>query len=154
MSTPIITASTTITKTLTADTSAYAAGDCIGGLLTLAGCSRGGVYTGTISWAMLCDAGGETVTPTLLIFEQNPTASTFTDQAAVTIADADLAKMLPPIALSTTYAAADNGLCFADSKSISFKGTDTNLYAVLVAGGTVTYDAANALSIKLGIAQD
>lgn len=141
-----------VTSTPTIDTSAYASGDNIGGQLTFTGAFVEPGYGGEIT-AVLADEGGEAKNVELLLFYDNPSASTFTDQAAQAIADADLDKICGSIIFNQHSALSNNGFSQAGGlppRCFSKTGS-TSLYGALIARDAVTYDATDALKVILTI---
>lgn len=148
--------------TPTLDTGAYAAGDLMGGKLTFANAAREGVGTGFVESINIPDLAAQGVDVTLILFDQDPSGTTFTDQAAFDIADADLAKVIGFFTFGSDarFAFADNSLKFVTGLATAFSLTDANgevstsMYGALVAGGAYDGVTAADITIKLGISQD
>lgn len=96
----------------------------------------------------------------IVIFDSNPTATTFTDNSALDIADADLPKVIGVVSI-----AASDYDSFADSvvatktgiglpiKSIAGNTTSGQLWICPVSRDTKTY-VADELSLAFGVLQD
>lgn len=144
------------------DTSAYATGELIGGKLTFSNTFRNGVGTSFLTSVCMVDKAAQAVDFDLVLFDQNPSNTTFTDQAAFDIDDADLSKVVAVINLgsSSRFAFADNSVHYLGSLYLPLRGTDSaggatrTLYGALVSRGTPTFAASTDVTIKLGISQD
>lgn len=141
------------------DGALYAAGQCLGALQTLPSAlftidhdRRQAVLTGLV----VHDLTNQKSALDVVIFDSNPSATTFTDNAALDIADADLPKIIARISvLAADY------VSYADNAEATLKGLGIdlapatiagNLYMILVCRGAPTY-VANELSINLNIGQ-
>src|ERR1700730_7242051 len=89
-----------ITSTPTVSTTVYASGDSIGGLLTLANAVRVSAAAGSSGTSgliqfveMITKSHQPGGTYDVVFFDANPTTSTCTDNAVVTIASADIGKV-------------------------------------------------------------
>ena len=147
-----------ISPTVTVDTAAYSAGDVIGGKLTLTNAMRVSGGTGLLQSLLLIDASG-TQKPALeiLIFNSDPTASTLTDQATISVHADDVSKVIRKIDISASDWTLIGSKYYADlspgSRVLKASGS-RNLYAAIVAVGTPTFAAATNLSIRFGILRD
>jgi hypothetical protein len=121
---------------------------------------RGG--SGKITRATLYDKGTQIQTHRIqaYIFRTNPTASTFTDQAAFAIHDDDLTKLEAVVTFDTA-----NGGEFASSSAnqmiqrsnlnIPYEASVDSLYVVFKASGsTPTFGASGDLSMRLMFERD
>lgn len=151
-----------VTATPTVDTSAYATGDLIGGKLTFTGALRNSTASGFVVSVAVVDESAQAQDLEVVIFNDNPTGTTFTDQAALDIADADVPKIAAVVTLgsSTRFAWADNGLKYVGSLSLPVVGgyvagvPTTTLYGALVSRGSPTFAASNDVKVTLCISQD
>jgi len=154
-----------VSVTPTVDTSAYATGELIGGKLTFTPAVRTNVGTGYVISVTMSDLASQAVDFELVLFNANPTATTFTDQAAFDIADADLTKVVAVIPLTssgTNHAYADNSVHYSGNLALPVRGynasgtpTVTNtIYGALVARGAPTFATSGDVTITLGISQD
>lgn len=153
--TPIVTHTKTVSVVPVVDTNIYAANDNVGGKLTFSDIVRAQVYSGEVRSVTVTDLGGDSANLNLILFKSDPTATTFTNNAAMDIADADLDKIICVIPLTTHYVFADNGASTAVYVGCAFELSNSQtLYGALVATGTPTLDAADALTVKLTVRQD
>lgn len=133
---------------ITTDTNAYATGDNVGGKLTV---TADAPPRGIIRRAVITDLAVQGADMDLIIFNENPSGTTFTNNAALDIADADITKIAGRIALTSDVAFADNGITENNAADLEYQLTaGTTLYAALVSRGTPTY-AASDLTLKLVI---
>lgn len=155
----------TISIAPTVDTNAYASGDLVGPKQTLtdAGAggglasSTGGQMTGIIHSVTITDLDNQAADFDLVIFSSNPSGTTFTDNAAFDIADADLPKVICVIQVTTNVAFADNAVviangnnCVFDARLSTVPGT---LYAAAVIRSAGTF-SASGLTFRYSILQD
>lgn len=152
-----------VSVTPTVDTSIYASGDLIGTKLTFSNALSQATGSGVLLSAIIADAAKQTSDLELVIFGSNPSSTTFTDQAAFAIADADLSKVQAIILFSSSdrYSYSDNLVSFKGSIAIPVKAFSStsgapgrHLYGALVSRGTPTFAAANDVTITVGITQD
>jgi hypothetical protein len=146
-----------VTAAPVCDTNIYAAGDLIGGKLTLTPAVRLPGFGGIIATIALADKAKQNAPIDVVFFTANPASTTFTDQAALTVADADLLYDFTVSILATDYASfADNSLATIPNVGAAFRlaAGSLALYAALVSRGTPTYAAAADLLLTLAIAAD
>ena len=139
--------------TPTVDTSAYASGDLIGDdKITLgdAVISRG--YGGLIESVVITDLGKQSASIDVVFFTSDPSGTTFTDNAALDIADTDLVKIVGVAAVADWYAFNDNSVGQVLNLALPFVlRDDENLYAALVSRGTPTYASTSDLTLRVGV---
>ena len=141
----VVTAAPTVSAVTT-----YTAGDCIGTKQTLAGVTNSSATLVSLS---VNDEGAEAQDVDVLIFKANPSNSTFTDNAACAVADADLASLVGVISVRDHYALSDNGLSVGLT-DLPLNGA-TSFYAVAVARGAgYAYDATDAVTFVYGVRID
>lgn len=141
------------TLNLTVATAAYSAGQLVG---------QGGVLMfpdlvqqprdEMLLWAAeLSDASKQQVAFDLLLFDDNPVNTTFTDRATFALNNADLAKHIDTLQfLATTYAAASaNAVAALRKVATPLLLVGTVLYGALVSRGAPTYAAGTDLTLKL-----
>jgi hypothetical protein len=148
-----------VSATPVADLAAYATGELIGGKLTFAGALRSQTRAGFITSVTVLDKAAQAVDLEVELFDEDPTATTFTDQAAFDPDDTDLGKMKTPILLGSTerFAYSDNSLHAIGSLSIQVGGKSTSgtiLYGALVARGAYDGASASDLTVTICISQD
>ena len=155
--TVIMTSTKTIDVTPTIDTNIYASGDALGGLQTLTDAAREGTYSGVIHSVVVTDLASQGADIDVIIFSANPSGTTFTNNATLDIADADLVKVICVIQVTNDATFADNGASYAHGNNcvFSMQGTlSTTLYAAAVVRGTPTYASASDLRFRYSILQD
>jgi hypothetical protein len=144
--TPVVTAS-----------SAYSAGNCVGGKLTLANAVRVAGGTAALQSLLLIDAANQKAALELLLFNADPTASILNDKAAAVIHANDIAKIVRRISIATAdYVTIDSKAIvdLAIAGRVLKAASGTSLYAALVTSGTPTYAATTDLTLRLGMLQD
>ena len=140
-----------IAPAVTVQAAAYAAGNCIGGLLTLPNLLRVAGSTAMLGSAMLKCKIANTVEIDALIFRASPTASTFTDKVAAVLAAADVGKVVRVIQFNSwvspigtpSFSQVD-----AINRLISLSsGVDGQ--AALIAKGVITFSSTSDLMFAL-----
>ncbi len=149
-----------ITNTPTVEaTPDYSDGDVIGGKQTLTAIAREDGGAGAIVWGhvySLVDIGAS-IPIRVLLFNANPSASTFTENSALSVHANDLAKIIGILDLSQRL---DLGtpvvLYAAQPVNIPFEcaAAADDLYAVAVAGGTINLGTAADLTFVFGAEND
>lgn len=144
-----------VVVTPTVDTAAYATKDDIGGLMTFTAATCTNNKVGKFVGIEILDRSNtaNAVEYNVLIFRSAP-AGTFTDQAAIAPADADLLLLEPIINIGSTDCAvfAVNGICTLSSLNSYARSDSTGIevgvfYIALEAIGTPTYQSSNSLSV-------
>jgi hypothetical protein len=139
----------------TVSTSAYTAGNVVGGLLTFTNAVAGTVLSGVLTSVAVTVRGTQTAGFKLYLFSASP-AGTFTDRTAPAIASADAPLLLDVV----TLGAADSGLganvttynTDAISRSLVLAGT--SLFGVLITTGTPTFGTTTAVAVTVSILRD
>lgn len=148
-----------ISPTITVSTSTYAAGDVVGGVLTLVNAVRASGSTAVLQSLFLQDLSNQKPALDIFIYNANPTAGTYTDNGAFPINTTDLAKQIRRISIATSDWGTTGTIATADlslgGKILKAVGS-TNLYAVFVVGGssTPTFATTTALTARFGVLQD
>lgn len=143
----------------------YSDGDTIGGLVTLSDFARRDAGSGLIMRFTLRSKIDITVSSFIHIFDQNPSASTFTDNAALVIHADDAAKILKTITVaSTDWADPKGGSPWYTAEVIGPGGilerlgyqlpTGKSLYFVPEADGTINFSATTDWSAIIEQLQD
>lgn len=136
---------------------AYHANDVIGGLLTLSNAVRVSGGTALLQSLFVLDAANQKAAMEILVFNSNPSASTFTDNAAPVIHADDRAKIIRRISVLASDYVTIGGLAIADispgSRVVKAAGS-RNLYMVITTPGTPTYVATSDLSVSVGMLED
>jgi len=132
----------------------YADGDLIGTKITLTDAALEVGSESTLVSVTLGDLDKQDIALDLVIFNADPTGTTFTDDSALTIADADIPKICGVTSIDTYYDFADNSVATKPNIGIVCEASGSDdLYACLVSRGAGTY-TANSLSLILTFYQD
>lgn len=138
----------------------YAAGDVFGQLLTFNAAVLEDGGTGVIQSIVVASEDAIGVDDLeMIVFDSNPTNTTFTDNAAVSIDVADLGKIIDTFILNEASVVGATQ-CVLKRRNIGkeFKlASGYRLYAVLVARDTINIanaDAILAANINIGVLQD
>lgn len=135
---------------------AYASGDCIGGKFTLANAVRMSGGGGEIMSVTVADKVAQNAPIDLIVFDADPGGTTFTDNAPLTIASADLLKINAIVGIvGANYNGfvGNSAACLANLRRV-LNAVGTTLYACLISRGTPTYASASDLQVKVVIEQD
>jgi len=143
--TPVVSASTV-----------YASGDNVGGLMKLKATSPDRMpdtqYCRIVS-IIVHDKSTQAENIDVYLYKSNPSGSTFTDNVAQTLTDADNLKVKHVENLTSYDSAAANGLAGATSLSVGMPFTD-GIYASFITRGTPTYDSTSDLTLTVSIEWD
>lgn len=152
-----------VTPTVSAG-AAYASGDAVGGLMSFTGAAKPEIGTAMVGSVILQDLNKQDAELDLILFDSNPSATTFTDNAVLDIADADLARIIGVVTVAATdYADFNDSAVGFVSCSVPFRTTATGsaldlttqtLYGALVTRGAPTYNATTDVTVKLGVMLD
>lgn len=143
-------------STLAVNTTAYDDGDLVGTKMTLTDIlphGRGGL----LETVTLHDLDAQDAALQLLIWDTNPSGTTFTNNSALDVADADLPNIIARIAIAATDYTdlADNSVGCVTQIAIPVKAAIQGiLYAALVSDGATPTYSANGLSITFGLLVD
>ncbi len=140
-------------------TAPYASGDLIGGKLTLTDAARFGDKlrpgTGIIQSVILTDLAKQSADLDVVFFDSDPSATTFTDQAALDIDDADLVKIIGVASVTSWAAFADNSAGQLLNVGLAFDlGQATSIFAAIVSRGTPSFASESDLRLRTFILQD
>lgn len=135
--------------------SVYAAGNIVGGLMTFNNAFANS--SGILQSIIIKSKSIQTSAFKLYLFSQQPTNSTWTDKTAPAINALDLAYLVdffifaaPDSGLGTMTIYSQDGL----GKAIANTAGGNQLYGVLVAVGTPTFNSSSDISVALGVIQD
>ena len=144
------------TLSINATAAAYAAGDLLGPLITLSGPCRAPGLGGVIQNVSVTDLAKQNASLDIVIFNQEPTSTTFTDNAALDIGDVDLLKIACVAHISDWSSFGDNSYGQDHNFNAQFKLSSTvnTIYACLVARSAATYTTNADLTLKLNISSD
>jgi len=140
------------------DGAAYGSGDVIGDKSPIeVELVRGDWESGILHSVVVHDLSKQSAALDVVVFDSRPSATTFTDNAALDIADADLPKVIGVVSVTATDYAAFNDNSVATKTAISLpiknnSGT-TKCWVAFVSRGTPTY-VADELSVSFGVLQD
>jgi len=147
--------SAVITVTQTVAASAHSAGDAVGGLITLSDAVRSSALSGIIQSVSVTDKAGNAGSYDIVFFTANPTATTVTDDAAFTLNDADITKVICMAPISTVSTFADNGVTNTTGVGCPFEvASGTTIYAALINRSAATYASTSDVSVRVSIMQD
>jgi hypothetical protein len=153
-----------VAQTVTAS-SAYAAGNAIGGLQTIAGAARvsgslGAAGTGGILTGLMMNSKSlQTTQVDVFLFDANPSGSTCTDKTAFSLATADFDKVIGVVTIPGTaangagwYAGTVGSTGVATYYPVTYDlASATSIFACAVTRGTPTYTATTDVSFKYNI---
>lgn len=135
--------------------SAYASGNVIGALMTIAGASRAAGMGGLVQSAVAPCKSAQTGAVDIIYFNANPSSSTFTDKQALAVNAADIGKIIGVAHVTDWTSLGTPSIGQAQNLAMPFSLPDgTTLYAVAVARSTPTYGSTSDLSVTHRILQD
>lgn len=140
--------------TLTVQAAAYADGDVIGGKLTFTNMLPFDGAGGRLRSVYLTSRADLTVNMELIIFNADPTGTTFTENGAVAIAVGDVAKVIAIQLISTRSDLGTPVVAYANNLDIPIEGVARTLYGVLVARGAYTPASTADVVLNLGLEWD
>lgn len=146
--------SVVISSTPAVEAGAYAVGDLIGGLQTLANVVDQKGDTGFIDAGVLLSQVAVAQAVTLVFFNAVPADSTLTENSAPVIHANDRAKVIGAMTLSIQAAIGTPNFRFADNPHIPFRTVSKDLYMIAVAGGALTPGATADLTFSVGFRRD
>ncbi len=135
----------------------YSAGDAVGGVMTFASILRGDTKSGYVVSARITakTAAATMAQIDVLIFNANPSASTVTDNSAFVLADADRAKLKGVIKVTAfDVAGSSASFGYAEGRVPATGAAADDLYAVMVARGTINLGATDDLILELTVDQN
>ena len=135
----------------------YSSDDVMGGLQTLAAASRSPAMGGILMGVSVSSKVALAVPLRIILFKSNPSATTFTENSALSLNAADYNKVLGYIDVQTSNQADLGTPDIATTTNINIPfildGT-TNLYAVCLARGTLNLGSTSDLTFNYFILQD
>lgn len=148
--------STRITPSITVSTTAYAAGDSIGGKITLTGALRAAGKGVVLTDIVILDRAAQSPTGTIILFNADPTAATITDNAAFVFSTDDL-KVIAAIPVAAADYVTINSKAVASiappPRTLT-AASGTALYAAFVTTSTPTFAASTNLQVSFGLLRD
>lgn len=138
-----------LTATPTISTSAYAAGDAVGTLMTFTGAGLQGNTRKQLKRVVVTDLAKANMPIHILLFMTNPSNTTVTDNAALDVSDVDILTSLGVVAITAYTQNADNSIGYADVDIPIFL-TSSGLYAIAKseAPGAVVYSGTTDLQFN------
>lgn len=145
-----------LTATPTVSTSIYASGDNVGGKVTLTEVARAAMGSGLIQSVVITSKSLQTATFDVIFFNSDPSGSTFTDNVAQAIVDADLSKVIGVAQCATVVPLAAESIHQASGLALPFalSGGATTIYAAIVVRGTPTLGSTSDIYLSVRILQD
>jgi len=133
-------------------TAIYADGDLIGGKLTLTGLVPFSGGRSIITGITVTDKSEQNAALTVIFFNTNPTNTTFTDNAELDVADADLVNIagIIPVAAADYVGLADNSVATVNKYLTLAPNSTSVVYAAIVSEGTPTYAGTTDLKLIVG----
>lgn len=145
----------TVTATPTISTGIYADGDLLGTKMSLNSAAKKNGGAGLIQSVTIIDLDKEDANIDVIFFEGNPSGTTFTDNTALDIADADMSQILGFTTVTDYADFSDNSVAFSRNLAIPFDlDSGKILYACLVVRGTPTYTATSDIILDVNIIQE
>lgn len=135
----------------------YSTGDLVGGKLTFFGALSSLTGTGIVVGGTIADNAAQVPDVDLVIFESDPSNTTFTENSALDIADADLKKIVAIISFRSDdqYTFASNGIEIASGKAKMVRALtpqgrkNSTLYGAMVVRETYNAAAVDDLTVTL-----
>lgn len=141
----------------------YTANDEVGGLLTFTIDDQAGhgPCTGRIGQVKFHDRSTQEAALVLVLFNQDPSSSTQTDNAAFSVADGDLQYWIDTWSSGTysSISAASNGVASADPDGsaggyASYLAPNCKVYGLMYTTGTPTYGTTSDISVTVEFLTD
>lgn len=150
---------TSVATTPTVQNAAYATGNAIGGLQTIAVWRSTSTSSGKIDNISIASKGGSTQGWTVYLWNTTPSGSTCTDKTAFSLAAADVSKMVAaaPIVMTPQVVGAGSTVTFASVEpaiTASNAAVSTNVFMCVVVNGAVTPASTTDLVITVAASQD
>lgn len=89
----------------------------------------------------------------LILFCSNPSATTFTNAAALDVADSDISKICCRVSLDTHKAFADNAI-ITGQPNCTIQSSTGIIYGALLTTESTTWSTGSALTVTLAVSQD
>lgn len=145
-----------LSNTPTIQAAAYAAGQSIGGLITLGNVGHNGVTSGLLQSVIIVDKAKQNASVDVVFFSAQPTGAgtTITDKAAVAIDPADLTKIVGVVHLTDYTSFSANSVGEGQNQTMPYNCSSGSLFAVIVCRGTPTYTSNADISVVARLLQD
>jgi hypothetical protein len=148
--------SITVTPSITVDTAVYAAGDTVGGIITIANAFRVSGKESILQSIHILDRSNQKPTGNLLFFNASPSAATTTDNAAFVYSTDDLKEVARVPIVSSDYVTI-NSKATANLSNLGrqvYATTGTSLFVVFVTDGAPDFVASTDLQISYSFLRD
>lgn len=147
-------ATVTVAQTVTA-ASAYASGNAIGGLITVANVARISGGSGLLQSISVSMKSAQTGQIDVVYFNANPTGSTCTDKVAFSVAAADFDKVLGVAHVTDWTSLGTPSVGQAQNLAMPFAlASGTTLYACAVTRSTPTFTSTSDVSVSTRVLQN
>jgi len=139
---------------------AYSSGDVMGASVTFSGCFRStDIMSGILQSVVVTDLSTAAQSAIdLWLFQTVTTGTTYTNDSALTLADADIAKLVAKVSISSGdyYQFANNAAAVVSNLGLPIRATTgTGLTGVAICRSTgPQYASTGDLNVTLGILQD
>jgi hypothetical protein len=141
---------------LTVQAAAYATGEIIGGKITIPKAMARDGGSGLLKSVLLCSKADLTVNMDLVLFSEDPSGTTFSENNAVAIATTDVAKVLGAVQLATRFDIGTPVVAGAYNVDMVVQSAadSRSLFACLIARGAYTPAATADVILRFGIQRD
>jgi len=137
----------------------YVTGNQVGGLMTFSSAVNSITYSGVIDSIVIKSKSIQTSGFNLYLFKTNPTSSTWTDKITPAINASDIPYLIGVYSFDATDDSGLGTITLYQSSSTLGNGnspkaivlTSSNLYGVLVATGTPTFNSTSDISVTVNI---
>lgn len=143
-----------IVTTPTITTSAYSAGQVIGGKLTLSNALRSRVLTGLIQSVSIATLSLQTAPLDVVFFSDDPTGSTITNASGLAVVAADLPKVAAVVNLFGPSQLGTPSFYFSGGLALPVIAASTTIYACIVARSAITFGTTSDVVLVSRIIQD
>lgn len=133
---------------------AYAPGDLVGAKLKFSAAARNARASGLMQSIILTSASPQTATFDVVLFNGDPSGTTFTDNGAFSVATADLDKIIG-VAHCTDITAVGGSVAQALNLALPFSlPAGVDIYAAIVVRGAATFTGVGDLKASMRVLQD
>jgi hypothetical protein len=131
---------------------AYSTGDAMGGKQTYSTASFS-AGAGHVRSVTVVDLSATVPDLDVIFFSADPSGTTFTDNSALDVADADVSKIIGMVKLRSAnwVAFADNAVAYAECTMPFQLSSGTSLYAAIVCRSAVTLTSTSDIVVTLGV---
>ena len=137
-------------NTPTISLTAYVTGDNIGGLMTLPNAVKSHGHGASIRSLSLIDKEAIDAAIDVLLFDKNPSNSTFTDNDAAVVSDLDVVNLIGVFPLTSYVTLAGNSVASLNSLDVPFiVFGDVAIFAAMIIRAGATYTAVDSLKLRI-----